>query len=200
MQQFANSIYGESAERRAASAEESALTLKKAIERAMDGDLPIICASTYGSSALQLMEMAQAMGCKSDLIVVRHHPHLKSDRTGVVQLMPKDREQKLLEAGVKIVTATHLFDGMSRAAMVKYKGTETGIVVSDTLRMFGHGMKVAVECAVMAMEAGYLEYPQKVVSIGGRGMGANTAIVTTPVPSSSFFELKIQEILCFNCV
>ena len=83
--------------------------------------------------------------------------------------------------------------------MVKYKGAETGLVVSDTLRLFGPGLKVAVECAIMAMEAGMLDYPQKVVTMGGHGAGVDTAIVMTPVPSSSFFELKVHEVLCLHC-
>lgn len=196
--QFANSTYGYSAERHAAHAAETEATLTAAVRRAMQDDLPIICASTYGVSALTLATIAKDLGCNSKLIAVRHHPHLKSDRSGVVQLMPKEAEEALIEADISIVTGIHLFDGMSRASMVKYKGAETGTVVSDTLRLFGPGMKVAVECAIMAMEAGLLEYPQKVVSMGGHGAGVDTAIVMTPVPSSSFFELKIHEILCLH--
>ncbi len=199
MQQFANSSYGYSAERHAAHAAETEATLKLAVQRAMPEQLPIVCASTYGVSGLALAKLAKEMGCKSKLIVVRHHPHLKGDRSGLVQLMPKEAEEALLAEGVTIVTGIHLFDGMSRASMVKYKGAETGLVVSDTLRLFGPGMKVAVECAIMAMEAGHLDYPQKIVTMGGRSAGVDTALVMTPVPSSSFFELKIHEVLCLHC-
>ncbi len=196
--QFVNSSYGYSAERHAAHAAETDATLNVAVLRSMQDSLPIVCASTYGVTALTLVRIAKELGCQSQLIIVRHHPHLKGDRSGVVQLMPKEAEEELLASGVKIVTSIHLFDGMSRASSMKYKGVETGIVVCDTLRLFGHGMKVAVESAIMAMEAGHLSYPQKIVSVAGRGAGANTAIVITPVPSSSFFELKIHEILCLQ--
>ncbi len=196
--QFVNSSYGYSAERHAAHAAETEATLRTAVLRSMQDNLPIVCASTYGVSALTLVKIAKEMDCKNQLIAVRHHPHLKGDRSGVVQLMSKEAEEELLAAGVKIVTGSHLFDGMSRASMMKYKGAETGIVVSDTLRLFGPGMKVALECAIMAMEAGYLEYPQKVVTMGGHGAGVDTAVVMTPVPSSSFFELKIHEVLCMH--
>ena len=195
---FVHSSYAYSSEVHEARAAQTAATLTAAVQKAQKDSLPIVCASTYGVSALMLVNIKQELGCKSQLIVVRHHPHLKADRSGVVQLMPAETEEALLAAGVKIVTGIHLFDGMSRASLMKYKGAETGIVVSDTLRLFGPGMKVAVECAIMAMEAGHLEYPQKVVSVGGRGAGSDTAIVLTPVPSSSFFDLRILEILCMQ--
>lgn len=190
--------YVYSSELHTARAAQTDATLTAAVRRAMQDSLPIVCASTFGDTALALLKTAQALGCQSQLIVVRHHPHLKADRSGVEQLMRIETEEALTAAGVKIVTGIHLFDGMSRASLLKYKGAETGIVVSDTLRLFGHGMKVAVECAIMAMDAGYLNYPQKVVSVGGSGVGADTAVVMTPVPSSSFFDLKIQEILCLQ--
>ena len=195
---FVHSSYSHSAKQNQAKAAETEATITAAVHRAMQDSLPIVCASKFGDTAFTLQEIAGELGCQSQIIIVRHHPHLKADRSGVEQLMSTQTEEKLLAAGMNIVTGIHLFDGMSRASLMKYKGAETGIVVSDTLRLFGPGMKVAVECAIMAMEAGHIAYPQKVVSIAGRSAGANTAIVITPVPSSSFFDLKIHEILCME--
>ena len=42
-------------------------------------------------------------------------------------------------------------------------------IIAQTLRMFGHGMKVVVEFAYMAADAGLIPMDRDIVSIAGRG-------------------------------
>jgi hypothetical protein len=56
-------------------------------------------------------------------------------------------------------------------------------------------MKVAVECVLMAADAGLLEMEQETVGIAGTNSGADTAIVCKPAYSRTFFELEIRELL-----
>jgi hypothetical protein len=65
-----------------------------------------------------------------------------------------------------------------------------------TLRMFGQGMKVACEIAAMAADAGLVRVDEEVVSIGGTGRGADTAIVLQPSYVHRFFQTKVREIIC----
>ena len=197
--QFVNSSYGYSAERHAAHAAETEATLSAAVKRSMQDNLSIICASTYGASALTLVKIAKEMGCSSQLIAVRHHPHLKGDRSGVVQLMPKEAEEELFSRRSEdrdrhSPVRRHVpgFADEIQGRRDRHRRIRHACVCSAP------GMKVALECGIMAMEAGYLEYPQKVISMGGHGAGVDTAVVMTPVPSSSFFELKIHEVLCMH--
>ena len=69
-------------------------------------------------------------------------------------------------------------------------------LVSDSLRMFGQGMKVCVEIAIMAAEHGFVTPPDDVVVLGGSGKGADTAVVLRPAYAAEMFDLRIRQILC----
>jgi hypothetical protein len=56
-------------------------------------------------------------------------------------------------------------------------------------------MKVAVECALMAADAGLLDVSKEIISIAGTGEGADTAIVLKPAYTRRFRDLEILEIL-----
>jgi len=68
-------------------------------------------------------------------------------------------------------------------------------VVRETLYRFSQGMKVAVEIAVMAADAGLIDVSGEVISIGGTNEGADTAIVLKPAYARKFKELEIREII-----
>jgi hypothetical protein len=74
-------------------------------------------------------------------------------------------------------------------------GVYPQLLIADSLRLFGQGTKVAVEIAVMAADAGALS-GKDIVSIGGSGRGADTALVLKPAHQNSFFELRIREVIC----
>ena len=65
----------------------------------------------------------------------------------------------------------------------------------DTFYRFSRGMKVAVECVLMAADAGLLDMEQEVISLGGSGDGADTAIVCQPAYPRTFHALEIREVL-----
>jgi uncharacterized protein len=67
------------------------------------------------------------------------------------------------------------------------------LLIADTLKLLGQGTKVAVEVAVMAADAGVLS-GQDIVSIGGSGRGADTALVLKPAHQNNFFEMRIREV------
>jgi len=69
-------------------------------------------------------------------------------------------------------------------------------VVARTLYVFGQGMKVACEIAIMAADAGLVCTDEDVIAIGGTHRGADTALVLRPVTSQDFFDLRVKEILC----
>jgi hypothetical protein len=69
-------------------------------------------------------------------------------------------------------------------------------IMADTLRVFGQGLKVAIEIAMMAADAGLVSTSERVISVGGTGRGADTAIVLKPVNTSDFFDMRVGEIIC----
>lgn len=94
------------------------------------------------------------------------------------------------------MTAAHAFAGLSRALNNKYNMPGEGIIIADTLRTFGQGMKVACEIALMAADAGQVRTDEDIITISGSSGGADTALVLTPTNSHTFFNLKVKEILC----
>ena len=68
-------------------------------------------------------------------------------------------------------------------------------VIGHTYYTFGQGMKVAVEVAVMAADAGLLDMKKEVLSIAGTGEGADTAVVVKPAYSTEFFDLRVREVI-----
>jgi hypothetical protein len=71
-----------------------------------------------------------------------------------------------------------------------------GEVIANTLRIFGEGMKVVCEIAMMAADSGLVRTDEDVIAIAGSSRGADTAVVMKPANTHSFFDLKIKEILC----
>jgi len=56
-------------------------------------------------------------------------------------------------------------------------------------------VKVAVEVAIMAADAGVLSGGD-VVSIGGSARGADAALILKPASQSDVFDIKIREVIC----
>lgn len=98
--------------------------------------------------------------------------------------------------GVKFVTAAHVLSGAERAISNVFKGMYPVEIMAQTLRMFGAGTKVGVECAVMALDAGLIPFGQKVIALGGTGRGIDTATVLTPGYANRIFSSRIHKTLC----
>ena len=71
-----------------------------------------------------------------------------------------------------------------------------GDVIAQTLRTFGQGMKVALEIAAMAADAGLVRVDEDIISVGGTRRGADTAVLLKPSYVHRFFETRVKEILC----
>jgi len=152
----------------------------------------IVVASNTGVSAKQVLASLGAAG-PVNLVVVTHHVGFREP--GQDEMSPEVRAE-LAAAGVKVLTASHLFAGVERAVTKQFGGLSSGGVVSNTLRLFGEGTKVAVEIAVMALDAGLIPYGRDIMSLGGSGRGTDTALIVRPAHSPSFFDTRVVEIVC----
>lgn len=110
--------------------------------------------------------------------------------------MPAQTRQMLQDKGVKVLTTTHLLAGVDRALRNKFGGIYPAEIIAQTLRMFGQGVKVCVEIACMALDAGLIPYGEEVIAVAGSGTGADTAVVIVPAHSNQFFDTKIKEVIC----
>jgi hypothetical protein len=166
-------------------------TLKVALARA--GELRIkhlVVASTSGKTAL---EIAKLLPHHIEAVCVTHHAGFHE--FGKNEL-PESVENTLSEQGIPVLRTTHLFAGVERAIRLKFGGLGPAETIAFTYRTLGEGTKVAVEIAVMALDAGLIPYGKDVVAIAGTGTGADTAIVIRPAHSRQFFETRVHEIIC----
>jgi len=149
----------------------------------------IIIASTNGDTAVKAMEVFQGLR----VIVVTHVTGFRGPNT---QEFTEENRRIIESKGGLVLTTDHAFSGLSRAMRSKYNMHVLGEVIADTLRIFGQGMKVTCEIVLMAADAGLVRTDEDVISIGGTGKGADTAVVLAPVNTRNFFDLKVKEILC----
>ncbi len=105
-------------------------------------------------------------------------------------------DEKLIRSKATVLIATHLLSGMGRAMRKKYSTSSPEEIVGQALRMISVGVKVGIECAIMAADAGLVRTDEDIIAIAGTRSGADTAIVVRPVNSQDFFDLKVKEILC----
>jgi hypothetical protein len=175
------------------SPENTAAALKIAFEKAKELSTDIVVASTSGASAVEAVKHAVSVNFQGKVVVVTHAWGV--GESGKNELL--DEHRKTLEdANAIIVTAAHALSGTERAISGKFGGVYPVEIMAHTLRMFCQGVKVCVEIATMALDAGAITDPRPVVSIGGTGRGIDTACVLTPGYSAKIFETRIHEILC----
>ncbi|OQY51893.1 MAG: hypothetical protein B6245_24120 [Desulfobacteraceae bacterium 4572_88] len=164
-------------------------TLKVAFERGKALGLnEMVLASTTGNTAYQALEIFEGFR----IITVTYHCGFKKP---FKSLMPQDIRKDLEDKGMTVVSATHALSGVERSIAKRYSGSYPVLLIADTLRLFGHGTKVAVEVSIMAADAGALTGGD-VLAIGGTSRGADTALVLKPANQSDLFEMRIREILC----
>ncbi len=167
-------------------------TARLSVERAKElGISEFVVASNMGPAAWALIDALDGDGFGVTVVT-----HAAGFGAPFVMEMNKDERQRLSETGAEVVTAAHALSGVERGFSSKHQGTYPALIMADTFRLFGQGVKVAVECSIMAADAGKLS-GAKIVSIGGSGRGADTALVITPGHAAKLFEqMKIHEIIC----
>ena len=169
--------------------------LRIAKQRAEElGIKTVLVASTAGYTALKAIDILEGLR----LIAISHSTGFK---TPGVQEFTAENQKAFTDKGGILLTATHAFAGLSRAVRRKFDTVAIGDIVANTLRLFGHGMKVVCEITVMAADSGLVSTDEDVIAIAGTGAeeagrGADTAVVLCPVNSDNFFDLKVKEILC----
>lgn len=148
----------------------------------------MIIASTTGETAFKAIEVFKGF----TVTIVTYHCGF---REPFKKVMPDEIQKDLIEKGARVISATHALSGIERSIFKKYSGSYPVLLIADTLRLFGQGVKVAVEISVMAADGGALT-GNDVISIGGTGKGADAALVIKPAGQSNFFDMHIKEIIC----
>ena len=171
----------------------TAETIRIALERAKALGCPIVAASTMGVTADALLTAAEAAGFTGKIVIVRGCS--SKNRSGV-NLMKPETKAALEARGATIVTAAHALSAGERALSTGFRGAYPLEIMAHTLRLFGQGTKVCVEASVMALDADAIPFGVPIVAIGGSHRGADTAAVITPSYSASVLNTVVNELLC----
>ena len=160
------------------------LALKTAKERSIKY---IVVASNTGATARLLADSGLNVVC----VTLAYGSHENG-----VNAMPDEVRDELTQKGVKLVTASHVLSGVERGISTSSRGMYPAEIMAFTLRMLGHGSKVCVEIAIMALDAGQIPYGEKIIAVGGTSGGADTALILSPAHARRVFETKIHEVIC----
>ncbi|KAF5084103.1 pyruvate kinase alpha/beta domain-containing protein [Methanoculleus horonobensis] len=165
-----------------------------AVERARElGVKKVVVASSSGRTALAFRD-AMA-GTDLELIVVTHA--VGFSKPGEWEFSPEAAETLRAE-GAKIVTGTHALSGLERAISrsPKLGGSSRTEAIAEALRRtVAVGLKVAVECVLIAADQGAVGVDDEVIAVGGTATGADTVCVIRPAHTASFFDLQVREIV-----
>ena len=165
-----------------------------AIERAKElGIKTIVVASTSGKTAEVFFNAISKSGL--GLVVVTHVIGFTKPGEWEFSNEIADRLQK---QGVRIVTGTHALSGLERALSRSPKvggGSRTEAIAEALRRVVAVGLKVAVECVLMAADQGAIGIHEEVIAVGGTASGADTVCVIRPAHTGSFFDLQVREIV-----
>ena len=163
-------------------------------KRLKAGDIKnVVVASTHGGTGLKF---GRKMARETNLVVVSSHPGFSAP--GVWSFDPSALKE-LESMGCTVVKQSHALSGLERSITNKFSGVSHTEVLAEALRsLFGVGMKVAIECTIMAADSGAIGI-DKTIAVGGtsseRGQGADCAIVVLPSHSNNFFDFRVLEIL-----
>ena len=150
----------------------------------------VLIATVSGRTAFEALKVLDK---DINIIAVTHVTgYAKPD---IQELDGKDRRE-LDSQGVKVLTCQHAFGGVGRGVRNKLDTYQVDEIMAHTLRVFGQGVKVAIEVTLMAADAGLVRTDEDVISVGGSAQGVDSALVLKPANSARFFELKVREVIC----
>ena len=150
----------------------------------------VLIASCSGRTAFEALKV---FGKDIKIIAVTHATGYA--KPNFQELDEKDR-LKLEEHGVTVLTCQHAFGGVGRGVRNKLATYQLDEIMAYTLRIFGQGVKVAIELALMAADAGLVRTDEDIISVGGTARGVDSALVLQPANSSHIFDLKVKEVIC----
>ncbi len=161
-------------------------------ERATDLRIEyVVVASDSGETALKLHRALEGMSLT--LIAVPEHAGYRGgDAPSLSDAIRTELESK----GIIVLVCAHALSGVGRSITKKFGGISHVEIIAQTLRRFGgDGIKVAVEVAVMAADAGLVPTDREIIAIGGSHRGADAAVVLKAAHMNNFFDLEIREII-----
>ncbi len=156
---------------------------------AAEGFQHIVAASTTGDSGAQAAR--RLAGKKVNYVVVGHSVGFKGPN--IDEFLPEHYDE-ITGMGAKVLKATILTHSLETSLADMFKGSAPTLLIANTLRRFGQGVKVCCEIVMEAVDAGLIPEEAEVLAVGGTARGWDTVAVIKSAASKRFLKLAVLEI------
>ncbi len=153
----------------------------------------IIMASTTGSTASKALEYFNPK--KYNIVIITHSYYFGGIQKR--QEFSEDLMENLREQGLTVFSGTHAMASIERSARKSMNQWLPVEILAKYLRTnFSQGIKVCMEIATMAADAGLIKDIEKdVICLGGTSRGVDTVCLIKAMPTSLFDQLRVKAIL-----
>jgi hypothetical protein len=148
----------------------------------------VVVASTTGTTGIAMAEALSGV----NLVVITHSYGFREPNSSE---MPDEIKKRIESHGARVHTGTMVTHSLDTAFSAKFNGVSLTQIVANSLRRFGEGAKVGLECVMMAADSGLIPEREEVICVAGTAYGADTVMVVRSAASKRFLELKVLEIL-----
>lgn len=160
------------------------------VEKAVgQGYRHVVVASTTGDSGAQAAR--RLAGKKANLVVVGHCVGFKGPN---IDEFLEEHYQEITNKGAKVLKATILTHSLETAIADQFKGSAPTLLIANTLRRLGQGLKVCCEIVMEAVDAGLIPESEEVVAAAGTARGWDTVTIIRTAASKRFLNLTVLEI------
>jgi hypothetical protein len=150
----------------------------------------LVVASTTGASGAQAalrLETARDV----NLVVVGHSVGFKGANIDEFQ---EEHYKEIVRCGGRVLKATILTHSLDTSLAEMFKGSAPTLIIANTLRRLGQGLKVCCEIVMEAVDAGLIPEGEEVVAVGGTARGWDTVAIIRSAASKRFMQLHVLEI------
>lgn len=148
-----------------------------------------VVASTTGVSGAEAARRLAGKG--ANLVVVGHSVGFKGPNLD--EFLP-EHYQEITRLGGKVLKATILTHSLETSLADMFKGSGPALLIANSLRRLGQGLKVCCEIVMEAVDAGLIPEGEEVVAIGGTARGWDTVAIVRAAASKRFLQLSVLEI------
>jgi hypothetical protein len=149
----------------------------------------VVAASTTGDSGVKAARLLAGKGL--NLVVVGHSVGFKGPN--IDEFVPEHHDE-IVRLGGKVLKATILTHSLETSIADQFKGSAPTLLMANTLRRLGQGIKVCCEIVMEAVDAGLIPEEAEVGAAGGTARGWDTVAVLKSAASKRFMKLSVLEI------
>ena len=160
------------------------------VKLAGEGYKHFVIASTSGRTGL--LAAKELKGFPINLVIVGHSVGFKAPNTDEFL---EENYKAITSLGGKVYKGTMLTHSLETSLAKEFSGVYPTLLIAQTLRRFGQGIKVCCEIVMEAADAGLIPEGEEVVAMAGTVKGADTVAIIKSATSKRFLSLKVLEIL-----